>query len=371
MTIAEEKLAMPKIIVTQQGQPSSSMKITSTVANLTQSDNAIDGGGKKPLINVLPSSKLLSRNMLHHKNLRKRRLSARLALTNKANQNSNGNNSSGSERIMNTNFPTDLRAKIHSQMNNSPKAIQSTSFNRPPLQQQFMQRPPINLFKFRLPFPMPTLPHRMPIPPHQQHHQQPPLPPDDSNLNPLPPVNSLVPPTVVLVPYPIPLPIVIPIPLPLTAFLRAYQSKESKLSSNKNDNESQEKISSQQQQQQQHHREEDMKEEGMNENEELPLDLSSEQGMCDAGDKNSVIHDVDDDEEDEDNNDADNIIVATEAPAFEEKSQSALINKIQELNAPHINNIKRANPKDKEYSSESNRPLRKRKIIATEVSESQ
>ncbi|KAG5682157.1 hypothetical protein PVAND_011529 [Polypedilum vanderplanki] len=352
MTIAEEKMVLPKIIVTQQPLPSSSTKITSTVANLTHNDNnAVDCGSsinkKQPMINVLPSSKLLSRNMLLHKNLRKRRVSARLAMSSKGNQNANGNNS-GNERIMNTNFPADLRAKIHSQSQTSNKPMQqkqtttTSNFNRPPIQ-QFMQRPPINLFKFRLPFAMPTAQqqhqhhHRMPIPLQQLPPPPPPL--EDPNTI---PVNPLVPPpvSVVFVPYPIPLPIILPIPLPLTAFMRAYQRKESELSSNENDNESQERIPLE-------------KKKNESESEE-PLDLSSiEQG----GEKNSPSHDADVDEDNDDYDDIQNENV----PKFE-------------MNTTHMssssnnnnNNNNNANKnQSNEYTCESNRPLRKRKIIST------
>jgi hypothetical protein len=136
------------------------------------------------------------------------------------------------------------------------------------------------------------------------------------------------------------------------------------------------------------------KQEGMNDNEvEQPLDLSSEHGLCDA-DKNSVNHEdetttttVDDSNDDdihystanassvavdsekfteiENDNDIDNIVQITASAAAEVSND-----------VPHINLLKRTaavalRGDTKEYSSESNRPLRKRKIIATEVSESQ
>ncbi|KAL7032903.1 hypothetical protein ACKWTF_007425 [Chironomus riparius] len=327
MTIAEEKLVFSKIIDTKQTLPSSSSKIISTVSNLAHNDNAIDAG-KKPIINVLPSSKLLSRNMLHSRNLRKRRISTRLAISNKANQNSNDNNT-GTESIMNTNFPADLRAKIHSQMNNNPKSIQSTSFNRPPLQ-QFMQRPPINLFKYRFPFPMPS--QRIPLPPQNQQ----PLP-EDSNINPLPPINSVLPPPVILVPYPIPLPIIIPIPLPLTAFMRAYQKKETELPTNKNDNESHEEVMH----------------EKMNENEK-PLDLSSEQSVHESDKIYLTQYDDDCDDDTDDTNiivDSNYLIEKNTIDNKESKYENAEVN------------IKKTPSKD---IHERNRPLRKRKIISTE-----
>lgn len=367
----------------------SSAKITSSVANLTHStDNCTK---KQPLINVLPSSKLLSRNMLHHKSLRKRRVSARLAMNtgagtngSKLNQNANSGISSCGERIMNTNFPSDMRA---TQMNNGSKAaIQSPSLHRapPPLLapnplQQFMQRPPINLFKFRLPFPPQH--HRMPMLP--QH-----LPPEDPNYNPLYSANPLLPPSVVLVPYPIPLPIIIPIPLPLSAFMRAYQTKgSSKIPSNENHNESQEvpvqTCSSRAKQ------DDDMR---VNENEQ-PLDLSSEQGVCCDIDKefltqqlyhnnnnNDVIDDDDDDdtfEEYEDDGGDDNDI--RKALSGNKKNDS--LDRIPKFEITRVDNQQfqsqhqqqqQQHHVKKDSLCESNRPLRKRKIIATEeVSESQ
>lgn len=221
---------MAKVIVAQS-QPSSSSTITSSSVSY---DNGAERLSKKPLINVLPSSKLLSRSLFHHKSLRKRRVSARLALntngTSKPHQSSNGTQAGG-ERILNTNFPADLRAKIHSQMNKSPKHLQPpppppSNFIRPP--HQFMQqRPPFNLFKFRPPF------HNFPTPPHRVCP-----PPDDPGMS----LSGLVPPTVILVPHPIILPIIIPVPLPLSAFWNAYQSKRSEekpAPSSVNDNETQ------------------------------------------------------------------------------------------------------------------------------------
>lgn len=315
MTRGEEvKSTMPKIIITQEASPSSSSaQITSSVSKLTH--NEISCSVKKPMINVLPSSKLLSRNILHHRNIRKRRASARLAMSNKGNQNSNSDNNSFSERIMsmNPNYPPDLLGKIHTQVNSSPKPIPTTSFNHPQL--QFMHRPPMNLFKFRLPYPLPKTSQNMHMPPLPQHQQRP--APEDSNLNSLPSANSFLPPTIVLVPYPIPLPIILPIPLPISAFIKAYQRKKSELSTNKNANESHGEMRTAE--------------------EDEPLDLSSEQTLFE-GDKISLNqHKVDDinGNKSAKNNESDEI------PNFGGNLSKDL----------------------SEYSCENSRPLRKRKII--------
>lgn len=310
--------AMAKIIVTQS-QPSSST-ITSSSVNLS-CDSAIDRS-KKPLINVLPSSKLLSRNMFHHKSLRKRRASARLALNNKAHHSSNGT-SSTSERIMNNNFPSELRAKIHSQMNNGPKQIQPNSFNRPPL--QFMQRPPINLFKFRPPF------HNFP----SQRMPPPPQPPDDSHhLGQS--MNGLVPPTVILVPHPILLPIIIPIPLPLSAFWNAYQTKKSSTPSSENDN-------------RETHREEP--EPAKAEETEQPLDYTTTSKSSETNDNTSPLHG-------ENDNGTDSI----SSDRIENSSNGTNAEKIPKFKITRLNMKQALDVKDS--NDESSRPLRKRRIIA-------
>lgn len=367
----------------------SSAKITSSVANLTHStDNSRESSStrKQPLINVLPSSKLLSRNLLHHKSLRKRRVSARLAMNtgsttngNKLNQNANAGISS--ERTMNNNFPPDMRSKIHTQMNNGSKAIQSPGFNSPLApspHQQFMQRPPVNLFKFRLPFPISSQHHRMPMLP--QH-----LPHDDPNLNPLHAVtNPLLPPSVVLVPYPIPLPIIIPIPLPLSAFMRAYQTKGS--SNNHNESRGTSTEPAQTNSSGISREEKDMR---VNENEQ-PLDLSSEQGVCCDIDKefltqqlyhnnndNNNDDDDDDDTLEEFDDDGDDNDIRREALSGNKKNDS--LERIPKFEITRVENDNEQIQKQQQHHHvkedslcESNRPLRKRKIIATEeVSESQ
>jgi hypothetical protein len=428
MSAVMDDKVMKRLQIKQPPPSSSSMsaaKITSSVVNLTHSTSANNNndnsreGTKMPLINVLPSSKLLSRNILHHKNLRKRRVSARLALSSstngrKVNQNVNAGIAS-SERVMNTNFPADLRAKIHTQMsssssNGSKGGIQSSSFNRPPLQHpptlspmqqpnvplhQFMQRPPINLFKFRMPFSM--SPHHRPM-----------MPPEDSNLNLLQPTtNSLLPPPVVIVPYPICLPIILPIPLPLTAFMRAYQTKGSSETSMKaNDNESREKSATTTAAPNTA-----VKKDMRSSEAEQPLDLSSEQGVCCVIDKDFVTpiqlyhnnnnnhhsknnnnkneaastdNDEEENDADEENDDDDDLddgriksekvrlILSNKNGAASETTTTP--DKIPKFEISRVGNHRQhhAHVKEDTSSCESNRPLRKRKIIATEeVSESQ
>lgn len=315
---------MTKIIVSQS-QPSSSSTITSSSVNLSCDSAAIERS-KKPLINVLPSSKLLSRNMFHHKsNLRKRRASARLALNNKANHSSNGT-SSTSERIMNNNFPSELRAKIHSQMNNGPKQIQPNSFNRPPL--QFMQRPPINLFKFRPPF------HNFP----SQRMPPPPAPPDD-NAHHMTFNNGLVPPTVILVPHPILLPIIIPVPLPLSAFWNAYQTKKSSTPSSENDN-----------RESHHEKPTTPATTAKAEESEQPLDYTTSKSS-ETNDNTLPLH-----------GDKENGTDSISSDRIENSSNGTNAEKIPKFKITRLN-IKQALD-TKESNDESSRPLRKRRIIA-------
>lgn len=312
----EKSTVMAKIIVTQP-QPSSST-ITSSSVNLS-CDGSI-GSSKKPLINVLPSSKLLPRNIFHHKSLRKRRVSARLALNTKTNHNSNGA-SSTSERIMNTNFSSNLRAKIHSQMNSSPKQVQPKNFNRPPL--QFMQRaPPINLFKFRPPF------HNFP-----SQRMPPPAPPNDPNHQ--MGMNTLIPPPVqvILVPHPVILPIIIPVPLPLSAFWNAYQSKKSTTPSSEQDNEA-------------HHEEAPLEK---TEENEQPLDYTTSKSP-ETNDNSSPLH--------EDN---ENGINSISSDRIENSSNGNNVDQIPKFKITRLN-TKRDFLKD--FENESCRPLRKRRIIA-------
>lgn len=291
----------------------SSAKIISGVTNFVHSNI----GSKKPLINVLPSSKLLSRNLLHcnHKSLRKRRVSTRLTQSTKINQ-------IKPNRLLDPSFSSDhLKEKIHTQIsgnNMHPVPNQSA----PP----FTERTPINLFKLRLPFP----------PLVQQRIQQPPE--DGSNLNLLPPSNPFLPPPVVLVPYPIPLPIILPIPLPLTSFLKAYQTKG--YSSNDNDSQEQAQVA---------------KGTKTNENEQ-PLDLSSEQGVFCEAYKNFIG------------------MVKSNNAQSSGKGEPDVEVKIMATNHDSENDIK-DNQKTQHHtvvttkddaSCENNRPLRKRKIISDE-----
>lgn len=315
----EKATTMTKINVTQS-QPSSSATITSSSVNLSCSSAAIERS-KKPLINVLPSSKLLSRSMFHHKSsLRKRRASARLALNNKAHHSSNGN-SSTSERIMNNNFPSELRAKIHSQMNNGLKQIQPNSFNRPPL--QFMQRPPINLFKFRPPF------HNFP----SQRMPPPPAPPDEASHQ--MGFNALVPPTVILVPHPVLLPIIIPVPLPLSAFWNAYQTKKSPAPSSENDN----------------HRESHQRADpAPAKAEEQPLDYTTSKSS-ETNDNTSPLH-----------GDNENGTDSISSDRIENSSNGTNAEQIPKFKITRLNIKQALDVKDS--NDESSRPLRKRRIIA-------
>lgn len=304
--------------------PSSPTKVTSSMTNLLYSNV----GSNKPLINVLPSSKLLSRNLLHHKSLRKRRVSTRLTHSTKVYQGKTG-------KHKDSNFASDLKGKIHSQTItgcNQPIPNQSLS-------SQYTQRSPINFMKVRMPFPT-HVPQRTR---HLQHHQQ--HPEDDSNL--LNPPSSIVPPPVVLVPYPIPLPIILPIPLPLTAFLKAYQTKGySQRSSNDNDS-----------------HEEDQAEKGPKSNEnEQPLDLSSEQGSLCETDKIFISN----------KNFNGEVVMDSEGI----KSASSSTPRCTYSNSNNVSeDIERKKTnhhaviiKDcRDGSLENSRPLRKRKIIAEEL----
>jgi hypothetical protein len=307
---------MAKVIATQS-QPSSSSTITSSSVSLS-CDNGAERHSKKPLINVLPSSKLLSRNLFHHKSLRKRRSSARLALTSngasKSHQSSNGM-PAGGERILNANFPSDLRAKIHSQMNKSPKHLQPPppppNFNRPPHQFMQQQRPPFNLFKFRPPF------HNFPTPPHRIIP-----PPDDPGMS----LSGLVPPTVILVPHPILLPIIIPVPLPLSAFWNAYQSKKSPEKpppSSVNDNETQ-------------------RDERRPDESEQPLDYTTKDASSPRNGDNEPATD------------------SISSDRVETCSNGNNAERIPKFTITRVLNAKRDS---QDFLNESNRPLRKRRII--------
>jgi hypothetical protein len=267
---------------------------------------------------------------MFQKSLRKRRVSARLALTNKPNHSSNGTKSN-SERIMNTNFPSDMRAKLHSQMNNSPKQIQPPTFNRPPL--QFAPRPPINLFKFRPPF------HNFP-----SQRMPPPPPPDDPNhpghqMH----MNSIVPPPVILVPHPIIVPIVIPVPLPLSAFWNAYQVgkklNEPTTPSTENDNES-------------HHEESPTKEKA--EENEQPLDYTTSKSP-ETNDNNLPLHD---------DNENENGIDSISSDRIENSSNGNNAEKIPKFKITRLNVKRTVDGDTKDFTNESCRPLRKRRIIA-------
>lgn len=199
-----------KIVVTQsQPMPTSTITSANTLTNLSSED--CSSSTKKPLINVLPSSKLLSRNLLHQKSLRKRaRIAGRMAQQQSSTKQQQQSTSNYVEKNSSLNFSPDLRAQIHSPSQIPPVG----NFNHRPPPLKFMPRPPINLFKFRPSF------HNFLQPPQGQ--RMPPPPPDNNHPNMM--MNSqLFPPPVVLVPHPIVLPIIVPIPLPLSAFWNAYQ----------------------------------------------------------------------------------------------------------------------------------------------------
>lgn len=286
-----------------------------------------NSSSKKPMINVLPSSKLLARNLLHHKNLRKKRVSTRLTQCTKINQ-------VRSNRLIDSSFSADLRGKVHTQVS-SKSGSQSTCFNLHHIPNQTVppQQSPTNLFKLRMPLPHAYQQTRMPI---LQQHQQPPE--NASNLNLLPPLNPLLPPSVVIVPYPIMLPIILPIPLPLTAFLKAYQTKKySKIPSNENNNDSFDG--------------EQAKSVRINENEQ-PLDLTSEQGLF-CENKHSQTNNKNEDVS------LDNEVEKSGCTNNNNLHESVSVSKMQYHVAV------------RDEVSENHRPLRKRKIIAEELSKSQ
>lgn len=316
----EEKVMLSNIIESKPLPPS-------TVANASGSTNLSNrefnsmNNAKRPFINVLPSSKLLSRNIMYNRNFRKRRVSSRTTSSNKSSPNLN--EESGVERTLNITLQDDLRAKILSQKSNSLKPLASTNISQPTLQ-QFMFPPPINLFKHRLPF---SLPPRMLSNPQIQHHH-----PDETSFNPLPITNAIVPPPVVLVPYPVPLPIVLPIPLPISAFIKAYQVKGKETSpNNKDNNDSNKEMSSSK----------------VRENDK-PLDLSSEQSIPEH-DKIFECQNDDDYENDElqDINNITNNQNIDKIPIYENIQMAPQNNLQKDLH-------------------ERNRPLRKRKIISSQ-----
>lgn len=213
---AAERAAVKMIVTQSQPLPSATITSANTMANLSSESSS--STTKKPLINVLPSSKLLSRNLLHQKSLRKRaRISARM--TQQQQQQSVGKqqqqqqqSSYSLDKNSSLNFSADLRAQIQ-----SPPRIPSVgNFNHRPPPLKFLPRPPINLFKFR-PGP-PNFPFQS-----APGQRMPPPPPTDAHPNMTMNSHSLLPPPVVLVPHPIIIPIIIPVPLPLSAFWNAYQ----------------------------------------------------------------------------------------------------------------------------------------------------
>lgn len=213
---ATEKSA--KLIQAAAAQPLPSATITSANTSLANlSSESSSAAAKKPLINVLPSSKLLSRSLLHQKSLRKRaRITARMSQQQQ-------HPSSKQQQSSDKNFSSDLRAQIPPPppQQQIPSSGNFNHHRPPPL--KFMPRPPINLFKFRPSFPANFL--------QQQQQPQPgqrmPPPPPSADNHPNMTMNShhhhFLPPPVVLVPHPIVLPIIIPVPLPLSAFWNAYQ----------------------------------------------------------------------------------------------------------------------------------------------------
>lgn len=146
---------------------------------------------------------------------------------------------------------------------------------------------------------------------------------------------SLVPPHVILVPHPILLPIIIPVPLPLSAFWNAYQSKKSTTPPSENDNES--------------HHEEAVEADKAEENEQ-PLDYTTSKSP-ETNDNTSPLHD-------DNENGIDSI---SGSDRIQNSSNGNNAEKIPKFKITRLN-IKRVNPKD--FDNESNRPLRKRRIIA-------
>jgi hypothetical protein len=375
-TTAIERAVISKIIVTQS-QPSSSSSSTVTSANKANfSSENNSSSSKKPLINVLPSSKLLSRNLLHQKNLRKRaRISGRIT---QHHLSSSSKQSISAQNNVSFSSSSDVRKQQqHQQQQNhhqqqkqrqsqhSPNPVASSgNFNRPP-PLKFLQRPPINLFKFRPPF------HNF-IP---QGLRMPPPPPENQNH----PMNSLLPPPVVLVPHPVVLPIIIPVPLPLSAFWNAYQvgknpssskitstTPPSSCSSSEIDNENRR---------------------GHNKNETAAVEMSEEQPLDyttskspESNDHKSPslrddndVDDIDDDDVDDDDEAMmENGIESTtcDDDKMETSSNGNNLEKIAEfkitrqtLKRSHDNEPSTTSTFLRDYVNESNRPLRKRKII--------
>lgn len=155
-------------------------------------------------------------------------------------------------------------------------------------------------------------------------------------------LNALVPPTVILVPHPVILPIIIPVPLPLSAFWNAYQSKKSSTTpSSENDNES-------------HHEEAKAEKAEENENEQ-PLDYTTSKSPETNDNTTSPLHDNDDDN---------GIESISSTDRIENSSNDNNAEKIPKFKITRFN-LKRVVVDSKDFhDNESNRPLRKRRIIA-------
>ena len=158
---------------------------SSSHANIANLKNLLQGSSThKPLINVLPSSKLLSRNLLYHKNMRKRRIASR------STQNSNLklNPQVRMKKIKDSNFSPEIYEKNHTHTRNSGENQNQSHQSFP---SQFMPRPPNNLFhKFQMPIPQ----DRFPVLDQNRPHQE------NINFN-LQAPSTVLPPPIVIVPY--------------------------------------------------------------------------------------------------------------------------------------------------------------------------
>lgn len=147
---------------------------------------------------------------------------------------------------------------------------------------------------------------------------------------------SLLPPHVILVPHPVLLPIIIPVPLPLSAFWNAYQSKKSATTPpSENDNES--------------HHDEAVEADKAEENEQ-PLDYTTSKSP-ETNDNTSPL-------QDDNENGIDSI---SGSDRIQNSSNGNNAERIPKFKITRLN-VKRVTPKD--FDNESNRPLRKRRIIA-------
>lgn len=218
----------PATVTKPQSSPSALQSTPSIAQQSITLISPVSEPLKKPVISITPSSKLLSQSMLnqssklHHRNLRKRRVSARLSLT--SSSSTNNSSSSINSKSLQSQTPlipnhTELRAKMSVQMgqNSQNPPQRPMTFHQP---HQFMV-PPMrpHMYQFR----PPQIPHSPRGPPqmtplgHQQNFN--PMMNGINNLSSLNNLNNGPPPITILVPYPIIVPV--PIPIPTMDFLRA------------------------------------------------------------------------------------------------------------------------------------------------------